>query len=195
MKRKRQESDDGNSKPAKRFRSEAISIRGSDISISNIYILFKFLGPFCLQVQEKLAVPKDRCKVCQEKTYEENDNPFPLKKNIHETSHDGYLVDTLIQDLFHRGGPEDISSVTEDSSVKYTFSCIKHIPWLASHLLMSHLNTMKISLNVGESALMVQWFPMIKKEKQLEHKSLLKDTIEGMHKLIVKKKLEELLNH
>ena len=115
MKRKRahdnSDRDEEIHNSSKRIRLDSIFISTTEVSLVNLYILHKFLGPFCLMVDEKRAVCERDCTLCNSKTSATLEYPFDVMETIKETGVDSYIVDALVRDLYHRG---DIQHATKE---------------------------------------------------------------------------------
>ena len=178
----------------KRIKLDSIYISTSEVSLVNLYILHKFLGPFCLMVDEKRAVCERDCSLCNCKTSTTSEYPFDVMETIRETGVDSYIVDALVRDLYHRGGIQHISTETEDSCVTFTFSDIKHIPWFASHIMLFRCQSVKVDLDLCESSLVLQWKDSNGKGEIHQLRPFVKNVIDSIQKIWLRKNLDRFLS-
>lgn len=193
MKRKRDE-DEEMHHDFKRIRLDSLYIGTSEVSLVNMYILHKFLGPFCLMVEEKRAVSERDCSLCNSKIDIISKYPFDVMETIKETGVDSYIVDALVHDLYHRGGTQHISTEKEDSHAKFTFVNIKHIPWFASHIMLFRCPSVKVDLDLCESNLVLQWNSLKEKEEIHQLRTFVRNVIDSIQKMWLKKNLDRFLS-
>lgn len=195
MKRKRaHDGDDDMHERSKRIKLDSIFISTSEVSLVNLYILHKFLGPFCLMVEEKRAVCERDCSLCNSKTSMTSEYPVDVMQTIKETGVDSYIVDALVRDLYHRGGTQHVHTGREDNCATFTFSDIKHVPWFASHIMLFRCQTVKVDLDLCESSLVLQWSDSKGKEEIHQLRPFVKNVMDSIQKIWLRKNLDRFLS-
>ena len=195
MKRKRlNESGDtkDNSIIKKKRKLDTIFIGAKKVSLLNLHILYKFIGPFCLNVEDAVAVREEDCMTCTNKL--KGEYPLQIWETVQKTGVESYIIDALVRDLFHRGGGKDVSSTSDDSSAQFCFNGINHIPWFASHIILFRCHSLHMNLNLRHSRLLLNWYSEENyKTKQEEENTLMRewsgDVIESMQKAWLKRSL------
>lgn len=177
MKRKRDDHEEAEHRPKRR----RISIRSKVLSLSNFLVLNDFLGEFCIEVPEMRAVREADCSTCHHQRDYEN-LPSAIQESI---KNQGYLTDALVRELYHRN--PDSRVLARPNGI--LFQRIKHIPWLAVHIVLFRSTQTKIHLDMDEG-LTIEW---ALKAAEPDLNSFVKDFIGKIEDLSLKKSLSEFM--
>ena len=195
MKRKRENGDsDHHGRTTKKRKVDSIYISATKATLLNLHILHKFLGPFCISVEENLAFSEEDCSCCRQKL--KGEYPSHIWENVQKTGVESYIIDALVRDLFHRGGGKEITTNADSTKVQFHFTGIQHIPWFASHIILYRCQSLEVNLNFRQSLLdltCIMESDKIAKEEmeQMIMREWTGSILQSMQKALLKKSLDD----
>ena len=186
MKRKRQEDEEEENETKKTRKSkEWMSVRSKKLTLANLFVLHDFLGPLCIEVLEKKAVPEAECSQCKDRR-EYEDLPRTVQEMIKDQ---GYLMDALVRELFHRN-PGTRAVVRPGGLV---FEDVRHIPWFAIQIILFKSPPFKVYLDMNASTTTIEWKKDTAESSKTSTVSEVKDFLNAIEDMSLRKSLEEFL--